>query len=161
MYNKLNKTDNSLEEIFKVAFEKNAAPTAIFNLDTTIAMVNDAYCECSGYTREEIIGMSWTKQLPPEELERLIEYNRKRLANPDSVSSKYEFAFYTKHGQLKYGFTSIATLLQHEILIMSFVDVTEEKQIAIKLAQRSIEKQELIEKRNKEFKKTRCSYICR
>ena len=70
MYNKLKKNLN-IEDVFRIAFENNAAATAIFNLDTTIAMVNDAFCKISGYTREDIVGMSWVKQLPTNELVRL------------------------------------------------------------------------------------------
>ena len=150
MHNQL-KENKSLEEVFKVSFEKNAAPTAIFNLDTTIAMVNDAYCEMSGYSREEVVGMSWTKQIPPGELERLKEYNAIRLANPESAPTKYEFAFYAKNGEIKYGYTTIATLLEHGFLIMSFIDITTEKQIANDLARKSQEMQMLIETRNKDI----------
>lgn len=151
VYTKLNTENLSIEEVLKVAFEKNAAPTAIFNLDTTIAMVNDAYCELSGYTREEVVGMSWTKQIPPGELERLKEYNQQRLANPSRAPSKYEFAFYAKNGEIKYGYTSITTLLEHGLLIMSFVDITAEKKIANELARKSLELQTLIETRNKDI----------
>jgi PAS domain S-box-containing protein len=151
MYNKLKQENRSIEEVLKVAFEKNAAPTAIFNLDTTIAMVNDAYCEISGYSREEVVGMSWTKQIPPGELERLKEYNQQRLANPLSAPTKYEFAFYTKNGKIKYGYTSIATLLEHGLLIMSFADITAEKLIAQELVRQNQKMQKLIEIRDKDI----------
>lgn len=151
MYNTLNLQNKSLEEVFKVAFEKNVAPTAIFNLDTTIAMVNDAYCEVSGYTREEVVGMSWTKQLPPEELVRLAEYNQLRLTDPDKAPSHYEFTFFTKQGELKYGHTQIATLLSHELLIMSFTDVTENKRNELLIAKQNEELKDLIAKRDKDL----------
>ena len=151
MYNKLKQKNIAIEEVLKVAFEMNAAPTAIYNLDTTIAMVNDAYCETSGYTREELIGMSWLKLLPPGEFERLKEYNAQRLANPETAPNKYEFAFYTKNGELRYGFASIATLLEQELIIMSIVDITVAKKLAEERDRKNHELQKLIETRNKDI----------
>jgi len=58
--------------------------------------------------REEVIGMSWTQQIPPEDLERLKEYNRIRLTNPNEAPEKYEFMFYHKNGELKHGLMSIS-----------------------------------------------------
>lgn len=151
MYNKLKQKNIKLEEVFRIAFEQNVTPTAIFNLDTTIAMVNDAYCKLSGYTREEVVGMSWTQQLPPEELVRLKELNRKRLIDPDSVPDKYEFAFYTKQGEIKYGHMSVSALLNLELLVMSFVDITEKKRIELQLAKQTEELKKLISVRNKDI----------
>jgi PAS domain S-box-containing protein len=151
MYNKLKPKNIKFEEFFRIAFEQNVTPTAIFNLDTTIAMVNDAYCKLSGYTREEVVGMSWTQQLPPDELVRLQEYNRKRLIDPASVPDKYEFAFYTKQGEVKYGYMSVSTLLNLELLVMSFVDITEKKQIELQLAKQTEELKKLISVRNKDI----------
>jgi len=151
MYNKLKPKNIKFEEFFRIAFEQNVTPTAIFNLDTTIAMVNDAYCRLSGYTREEVVGMSWTQQLPPDELVRLQEYNRKRLIDPASVPDKYEFAFYTKQGEVKYGYMSVSTLLNLELLVMSFVDITEKKQIELQLAKQTEELKKLISVRNKDI----------
>ena len=58
------------EENFRLIFENNSAAMAIIEPDTTISMVNEEYCRMSGYTKEEVIGMSWTQQIPPEDLER-------------------------------------------------------------------------------------------
>jgi PAS domain S-box-containing protein len=151
MYNKLKPKNIKFEEFFRIAFEQNVTPTAIFNLDTTIAMVNDAYCRLSGYTREEVVGMSWTQQLPPDELVRLQEYNRKRLIDPASVPDKYEFAFYTKQGEVKYGYMSVSTLLNLELLVMSFVDITEKKQTELLLAKQIEELKHLIATRDKDL----------
>jgi PAS domain S-box-containing protein len=63
------------EENFRSIFENNSAAMALIEPDTSISMVNDEYCKASGYTKQEVIGMNWTQQIPPEDLERLKEYN--------------------------------------------------------------------------------------
>ena len=116
------------EEKFRAIFENNSAAIAIIEPDTTISMVNDAYCLVSGYTKEEVVGMSWTKQIPPDEIERLREYNRRRLANPQDAPDKYEFKFYRKNGTLRNVLMSISMIESSRKLISSFIDVTERKQ---------------------------------
>ncbi|MCX6690327.1 MAG: PAS domain S-box protein, partial [Methanoregula sp.] len=114
------------EENFRSIFENNSAAMAIIEPDTTISMVNEEYCNLSGYTKQEVIGMSWTKQIPPEDLERLKEFNRKRLINPNDAPDRYEFAFYKKNGEIKHALMSIV-MIQNKKMIASFIDITERK----------------------------------
>ncbi len=116
------------EEKFRAIFEGNSSAIAIIEPDTTITMVNDAYCQMGGYNRGEIIGTSWTKQIPPEDLERLKEYNRRRLLNPDDAPDKYEFKFYRKDGDVRNALMSINTIPSIQKVIASFIDITDRKQ---------------------------------
>ena len=99
---------------------------AIIELDTTISMVNEEYCKVSGYTKQEVIGTSWTQQIPPADLERLKEYNRKRQINPKDAPDKYEFSFYQKNGEIKHALMSVS-LLSNQKIITSFIDITDRK----------------------------------
>ncbi len=117
------------EESFRAIFENNSSAISIIEPDTTISMVNDAYCQISGYSREEVVGMSWTKQIPPEDLERLKEYNRKRLLDSESAPNKYEFKFYHKNGNIKYGLMSLSMTLDKKKIIASFLDITDQKEV--------------------------------
>ena len=114
------------EENFRLIFENNSAAMALIEPDTTISMVNEEYCRISGYTKQEVIGMSWTQQIPPQDLERLKEYNHRRLINPKDVPEKYEFTFYHKNGKIMHSMMSI-TLLSNQKRIASFYDITERK----------------------------------
>jgi PAS domain S-box-containing protein len=107
---------------FRAIFENNSAAMAIISSDTTLVMVNDEYCKMSGYTRDEVIGTSWTKQIPPEDLERLIEYNRRRQIDPQDAPDKYEFTFYRKNGEILNAFMSVSMF--NRMIIASFVDIT-------------------------------------
>ncbi|MDR3609658.1 MAG: PAS domain S-box protein [Ignavibacteriaceae bacterium] len=115
------------EEKFRAIFENNSAAIAIIDPDTTISMVNDAYCQMGGYSKQEVIGMSWTEQIPPEELERLMEYNRLRLIDPNSAPDKYEFKFYHRNGEVKYGLMSVNMIHSSGKIVASFTDITERK----------------------------------
>ena len=114
------------EENFRSIFENNSVAIAIIEADTTISMVNEEYCRVSGYMKHEVIGISWTQQVPPEDLERLKEFNRRRLINPGDAPTKYEFTFYHKNGGIKHAIMSIAMLSKRKI-ITSFLDITELK----------------------------------
>jgi len=114
------------EENFRSIFENNSSAIAVIEPDTTISMVNEEYCKMSGYTKQEVIGMSWTEQIPPEDLERLKEFNRRRLINPNDAPDKYEFTFYKKNGEIKHALMSIV-IIQSKRIIASFIDITERK----------------------------------
>jgi PAS domain S-box-containing protein len=115
------------EEKFRAIFEQNSSAIAIIEPDTTISMVNDAYCQISGYTKQEVVGMSWTSQIPPDDLERLKEYNRRRLINPQDAPENYEFKFYHKNGEVRYGLISVSFIPTAKKIITSFVDITDRR----------------------------------
>jgi PAS domain S-box-containing protein len=114
-------------ENFQSIFENNSAAICIIEPDTIISMVNSEYCKLSGYTAEEVIGMSWTQQIPHEDLVRLTEFNRRRLLDPSGAPNKYEFTFYRKNGEIRYALMSVA-MLQNKRIVASFSDITERKQ---------------------------------
>jgi len=113
------------EENFRAIFENNSSAIAIIESDTTISMVNNAYCRMSGYSIDEAVGMSWTQQVSPEELDKLKENNRQRLINPKSVPESYEFSFYTKSGQVRISQIYISFIQNTKRIVASFVDITE------------------------------------
>jgi PAS domain S-box-containing protein len=114
------------EENFRSIFDKNSAAIAIIEPDTTISMVNMEFCVESGYLMQEVIGKSWTQLIPPEDLERLKEFNRKRLINPNNAPDKYEFSFFNKKGGIQQVIGSFA-MLSNQKMIASFVDITDRK----------------------------------
>jgi PAS domain S-box-containing protein len=120
------------EENFCSIFENNSAAIAIIEPDTTISMVNSEYCKMSGYTRQEVTGMSWTKQIPPGDIERLKEYNQKRLLDPNDAPDKYEFTFYLPDGEVRNALMSV-TMTSNRKIIASFTDITERKRSELEL----------------------------
>ena len=115
------------EEKYRAIFENNSAATAIIETDTTVSMVNEAYCQMSGFTAEEVIGTSWTQQIPPQDLERLKEYNRRRLINPRDAPDKYEFTFFHKSGEIKHSLMSVSMIQGNGKILISFIDISKRK----------------------------------
>jgi PAS domain S-box-containing protein len=125
------------EENFHSIFDNNSAAICIIEPDTRISMVNEEYCKLSGYSKEELIGMSWTQQIPPEDLERLKEFNRRRQIDPKDAPDKYEFTFNKKNGEIRHALMSVA-MLQNKNIIASFSDITERKQAELALKKNEI-----------------------
>jgi PAS domain S-box-containing protein len=139
------------EDLFHSIFENSGAAMAIFNLDTTIAAVNDAYCKLSGYTKEEAIGMKWTQQITPEDVARLTEYNQSRLLNSDGAPNEYEFSFYTKQGERKQAYAFVKLITEHNLIIISFVDTTDRNKAEILIAKQQEELKQLLNKQDNEL----------
>ena len=117
------------EERFRTIFENNSAAMAIIERDKTISMVNREYCRLSLYEQKDVIGASWTSQILPEDLERLLEYNRNRLIDAKSAPDKYEFMFYQKDGKIRNTLMSVATIPTSQQIVCSFTDITERKRM--------------------------------
>ena len=115
------------EDKFRTIFESNSAAIAIIEPDTTISMVNEAFCRMSGYERHESIGTMWTQYITPEDLERLKEYNRRRLINPYDAPPQYEFSFCAKNGEIRKALISVVYLPSVRKIITSFTDITDLK----------------------------------
>ncbi len=124
------KAENDLidsEDKFRMIFENTSVGIAIIEPDSTFSMVNSAYCDMIGYKPEELIGQSWTEQIPPDDLVRMKEYSRKRMINPDDAPNKYEFTFYHKNGKILHGLLSVSVMQKNKKIIVSFTDITERK----------------------------------
>ncbi len=121
------------EEKFRTIFEQNSSAIALIDFDTKIHLVNTVYCQMSGYTRDDVVGTSWTTQIPDNDLGRMKEFNRIRAVNPEKAPEKYEFSFYKKDGEIRHGLMSISIIPSTKMIICSFTDITERKNNEIKL----------------------------
>jgi PAS domain S-box-containing protein len=140
IYNqRLNHQLKDNEEKFRAIFKQNSSALALIDFDTRISMVNDAYCQMSGFTIDEVIGKSWTLHIPSGDLERLKEYNMLRIHNPDAAPDKYEFSFYRKDGEIRHGLMSVSVLPSIQLIVASFIDITERKNSELKLQQYATE----------------------
>jgi PAS domain S-box-containing protein len=145
---KLSRTKLALEkseERFRTIFENNTSATLILETDTTVSMVNDAYCKMTGYTREEVVGKSWKILIPDFELERLSEYNRLRLQNSPDVPDNYEFQFKKKNGEIRFGIMSVFYDKLINQIVTSVMDITERKQMEVSLRKSEEKYRRLIE----------------
>ncbi|MBN1547808.1 MAG: PAS domain S-box protein [Syntrophaceae bacterium] len=115
------------EEKFRAVFENSAAAIALINPDETIEDVNKAYLRVGGYTRDKVLGKSWTSQVVPEDLERMKELNRRRLRGERELPAQYEFGFVNEAGEKRAAWISVATIPPTGKIVASFVDITDRK----------------------------------
>jgi PAS domain S-box-containing protein len=132
---KTNKDLQKVEERFRIIFENNSSAIAIIETDTTISMVNEAYCKMTGFCKEEIVGSSWIDQIYEEDIEFLKKNNRLRIAHSPDVPNSYEFRFYTRNREIKVG---LMAAFHDDVLnqtIVSFSDISDRKQMELSLLQ--------------------------
>ena len=115
------------EEKFRTIFENSSSAMAIIEKDTTISMVNSEYLKIGLFDEQDIIGKSWTEQIHPEDLERLKEYNRRRLIDPVSAPDQYEFRFIRKDGEIRNSILSVAIIPAIQKIVCSILDITDRK----------------------------------
>jgi len=133
------------EERFRTIFENNTSAILILETDTTVSMVNDAYCDLTGFSREEIVGQSWTRLIPESDQKRLTEYNRLRLQGSTDVPDNYEFRFIMKNGEVRFGIMSVFYDQLINQIVVSFTDITERKEMEISLRESKERYRKLIE----------------
>ena len=121
------------ETRFRAIFHSNAVGTAILAPDSTISLVNDMYCQLTGYSRPELMGTSWHRYVAPEDLERLNEYNRRRLRHEPEIPAQYEFRFIHKNGEVRHCQIAVALIPSSGQIVASLLDVTERQQSMLRL----------------------------
>ncbi len=133
------------EERFRTIFENNSSAIVIIQKDSTVSMVNKAYCEMTGYTQQEVVGKSWHCLIPESELERLTRYNRLRLEQSSEAPSIYEFKFQKKNGEIRVGLMSVFYDQLINQIVTSITDISERKEMEISLGESREKYRKLIE----------------
>lgn len=117
------------EILYRNVFESTGMANVIYDLEASIILVNSRMEELSGYSREEIEGRKWTEFIPQPELNLMLEYNRKRMLQPESVPNQYETRFITKEGTTRNIIISVNPLPDSTNILASVVDISERKKI--------------------------------
>ncbi|MGO9145929.1 MAG: PAS domain S-box protein [Desulfomonilia bacterium] len=113
------------ENFYRTLFENSGTATIVIEEDTTISMMNSDFANFTGYSREEIIGQTWTKYVAEDDINRLLEYHKMRRQDPASAPRNYEFKIINKDGGILYIFMTIAIIPGTRQSIASMVDISE------------------------------------
>jgi PAS domain S-box-containing protein len=125
------------EPKFEGMFHSNSTPIAIVNQDTTSELVNDAFCDATGYTREELLSMKWTQLVTEDIVGSLIEKNEKRLTDPKGFPDDYEITFYNKQREKNYAQMAITFLPLLKKRIVAFLITTKQKKALQEIEERT------------------------
>jgi PAS domain S-box-containing protein len=116
------------EDRYRTIFENTGTATAQIEENTVISLVNAEFERLSGFSRHEIEGQkSWTEFDVKEDLERMMNQHRRRMAGQEKPLKNYEFRFISKSGDLHNIFLTIDLIPGTKKSVASLLDITERK----------------------------------
>lgn len=114
--------------LYRAIFENTGNASILIEEDMTISLVNTQWVNLSGYSREEQEGkLKWTAFVVPGDLERMIEYHKKRRINPDTAPWMYEFHFRRRSGEIRDIIVHVVLIPGTKRSVASLLDITERK----------------------------------
>jgi diguanylate cyclase (GGDEF)-like protein/PAS domain S-box-containing protein len=118
------------EEQFRLTFEMAPIGIAMQTLDGKFMRVNQAFCETSGYTSEELLNKTWRDITHPDDVGVALAFYQK-LYQGEISDFQTESRSLTKDGKVIYGILHVAVVRDSEQkpvhLIGQFLDITARK----------------------------------
>jgi len=115
-------------ERYRSIFESSGNAIIMVDGDMIVSVVNTKAEVMFGYSREEVEGkLGWKDFVDPEDISRVMDYNRLRRANPDMAPDEYDIKLVKKNGEAIHSHVSIGYVPQSSSIIVSIFDITESK----------------------------------
>ncbi len=86
------------EQRIRLSFEDSMAPTMFTDLDDTIFAVNDAFCQMTGYTRDELLGHDSALFTHPDDI-GITEAVHRRISRGETGQTRYVKRYVHKSGR--------------------------------------------------------------
>jgi two-component system cell cycle sensor histidine kinase/response regulator CckA len=112
------------EKWYRTTFEHTGTAMVTFGADTRITMANQKFAEISGYSREEVVGMSWRGFVHPDDLASMEGYHHERRHGGRPPTS-YEFRFVDRHGVVRQMINTVQLIPGTGYSIASLNDITD------------------------------------
>jgi len=123
------KTEEALhesEEKYRLILENTGTAMSIVEQDGTLSFANKSYEALSGYSEEELNGMSIFNVIAPKDMERLKQYDDARMSGAEAPTS-FEFDFVAKSGEPKHVLATVHFIPGTKKRVGSLIDITERK----------------------------------
>ncbi len=138
-------------DILQAVFENSNAAMMVVDKKTSILLVNSELEKVTGYVRQELEGLrKWTEMVLSEDRDTLKNLLRILKADGTGLPDKYECRFVDSYGNLKTVYLSGSFLKESGLMILSLINITEEKENESKL-KRAIMKAEASDKLKSAF----------
>ncbi len=143
-----------VEELYHNYFSLGLIGMAVTSIEKGWIDVNDKLCEILGYTRDELMNLSWADITYPDDLEAdVAEFERVLAGEIEGYSMDKRFQ--RKNGIVIYASISANCIRKEDGSIDHFVafvqDITDRKSAELKLHQLNTELESLVIKRTKEL----------
>lgn len=95
--------------------------------DKNLTLVNSEFELLTGYTKDEVMGRSWTEFVIKEDLDKMMGYREIRNLDPNLAPKNYEFRFIRKDKSIGYAYMNIVNIPGSRQRITSIVDISHRK----------------------------------
>lgn len=116
------------ESRYRTTFERTGTAMIVVKDDTTISLANEESERLIGYSKDEIIGRSWTEFVHPDDLESMKKYHQARREKGE-VPKSYEFRLLNKSGVVRNIYLNIDLIPERGDSVASLMDITHLKKL--------------------------------
>ena len=125
---KVEKALKESENYYKAIFENRGAASVIVEEDDIISLINSAFEDLCGYSKEEVEGkMAWHQFVSDKDLDFMKDYRSLRLEDPSSVPNNYEFELVDRDDNLKNILITVSMIPGTRKSLMSLMNITKLK----------------------------------
>jgi PAS domain S-box-containing protein len=118
------------EAYYRTIFRNTGTAMVIMEEDTTISLVNEECKRFVGYAPADLEGKRRAMEfVAREDLERIREYQRLRMTDPDKAPASYELKIVDRFNNVRNLHITIALIPGTRKMIASFIDITEQKKM--------------------------------
>lgn len=123
------------EQKFSAAFNSSPVALSIQDENNTFIDVNEAFCELTGYTKEEVIGKTGAELKLWENNDEAVKANQ--LFVKQGFIRNYEFRFRKKSGEIRHGIISAESFIINgkKADLTTAIDITELKEKEQKISE--------------------------
>jgi len=117
------------ERYYRTLFENAGSVIIVIDEDTTVTLVNNAFAEGFGYSREEIENKKkFAEMVYEEDFAYMIKEHHLRRNEPEKAKSCYEFRSKFKHNELRNYLINISLIPGTKKSIATIMDITDRKE---------------------------------
>ncbi|MFP4213395.1 MAG: putative bifunctional diguanylate cyclase/phosphodiesterase [Desulfohalobiaceae bacterium] len=126
------------ENLYRAIFETTQNPMCIIDQEETIVLANKAFSNIAAEPVQEINkNRKCTEYISRQELENLKDYRKLRLLEAEFQARAYELGFQAQNGELRTVLANASLIHNSQRLVLSLLDVTEQKRYEQELHKRA------------------------